>query len=98
MPAVSAWRPCARVINYVRAHRENYGKVDIVYGSRSKDDLVDYPEIENEWCKEAGINVHLTIDRPQEGWDGHVGFVPNYVDRAGLRPTRARCWYAARPS
>ena len=26
-----------------------------------------------------GVNVHLTIDREQEGWDGHVGFVPNYV-------------------
>ena len=26
-----------------------------------------------------GISVHLTIDREQEGWDGHVGFVPNYV-------------------
>ncbi len=25
------------------------------------------------------VNVHLTIDREQEGWDGHVGFVPNYV-------------------
>ena len=64
--------PLRSVINYVRDNRENYGKINIVYGSRSKDDLVDYPEIENEWCKEAGINVHLTIDRPQDGWDGHV--------------------------
>ena len=29
--------------------------------------------------KEDGINVHLTIDREQDNWDGHVGFVPNYV-------------------
>lgn len=71
--------PLRSVINYVRANRANYGKVDIVYGSRSKDDLVDYNEIISEWCKEEGINVHLTIDREQEGWDGHVGFVPNYV-------------------
>ncbi len=71
--------PLRSVINYVRANRGNYGKVDIVYGSRSKDDLVDYDEIISEWCKEDGINVHLTIDREQEGWDGHVGFVPNYV-------------------
>lgn len=71
--------PLRSVINYVRANRANYGKVDIVYGSRSKDDLVDYEEIISEWCKEDGINVHLTIDREQEGWDGHVGFVPNYV-------------------
>ena len=78
--------PLRSVINYVRAKRENYGKVRIVYGSRSKDDLVDYPEIVSEWCQEAGIEVYLTIDREQEGWDGHVGFVPNYVTELGFDP------------
>ena len=72
------------VINYVRDNRENYGSVDIVYGSRSMDDLVDYQEILDEWCKEEGINVYLTIDREQEGWDGHVGFVPDYVKELGF--------------
>lgn len=71
--------PLRSVINYCRHYRENYGIIDIVYGSRSKDDLVDYQEITDEWCREDGINVYLTIDREQEGWDGHVGFVPNYV-------------------
>ena len=71
--------PLRSVINYCRHYRDNYGTIDIIYGSRSKDDLVDYEEIQEEWCKEAGINVHLTIDREQEGWDGHVGFVPKYV-------------------
>ncbi len=71
--------PVRSVINYVRDNRQNYGKVDIVYGSRSKDDLVHYQEIINEWMTDDSINVHLTIDREQEGWDGHVGFVPTYV-------------------
>lgn len=71
--------PLRSVINYVRHYRSNYGSVDIVYGSRSKEDLVDYQEIIDEWCQEDGINVHLTIDREQDDWDGHVGFVPNYV-------------------
>lgn len=76
--------PLRSVINYVRAHRENYGKVDIVYGSRSADDLVDYKEIIDEWMNESDFNVWLTIDREQEGWDGHVGFVPNYVKELGF--------------
>ena len=61
--------PLRSVINYCRHYRENYGTIDIVYGSRSKDDLVDYQEITDEWCREDGINVYLTIDREQEGWD-----------------------------
>ena len=71
--------PLRSVINYCRDNRADYGKIDIVYGSRSMQDLVDYDEIINEWCKEDGINVHLTIDREQPEWTGHVGFVPNYV-------------------
>ncbi len=78
--------PLRSVINYVRAKRENYGKIMIVYGSRSKDDLLDYHEILDEWMKDEGVDVELTIDRPQEGWDGHVGFVPNYVKE--LNPSK----------
>ncbi len=71
--------PLRSVINYCRHYRDRYGKIDIVYGSRSKDDLLDYKEIVDEWANDTDVHVHLTIDREQEGWDGHVGFVPNYV-------------------
>ena len=33
---------------------------------------------------EPGNNVYLTIDREQEGWDGHVGFVPTYLKEIGF--------------
>ena len=71
--------PLRSVINYVIDNRENYGKVDILYGSRSADDLVQLKEIQEVWMNTPGVNVHLTIDRPQEGWDGNVGFVPAYL-------------------
>ncbi len=80
--------PVRSVINYVRDNRDQYGKVDIVYGSRSKDDLVHYQEIINEWMTDDSINVHLTIDREQPGWDGHVGFVPTYVKELGFEPNK----------
>lgn len=73
--------PLRSVINYCRDKKRedptSYGSLHIIYGSRSADDLVDYKEILDEW--ETDCRVDLTIDRPQEGWDGHVGFVPNYV-------------------
>ena len=47
-------------------------------------DLVDYKEIINEWEKDEGVSVHLTIDREQPEWTGHVGFVPNYVKELGF--------------
>ena len=71
--------PLRSVINYVLDNRANYGTVVILYGSRSMDDLVKLEEIQTEWSVAEGVNVHLTIDREQEGWDGHVGFVPSYL-------------------
>ena len=71
--------PLRSVINYVLDKRDNYGAVDILYGSRSMDDLVQLKEIREVWAKTPGVDVYLTIDREQEGWDGHVGFVPSYL-------------------
>ena len=82
--------PLRSVINYCRHYRDRYGKIDIVYGSRSKQDLVDYKEIIEEWANDTGVNVHLTIDREQPEWDGHVGFVPNYVKELGFTTVAAR--------
>ena len=78
--------PLRSVINFVRDNRADYGHVDIVYGSRSKDDLVYYDEIVSEWMNTPDFDVHLTIDREQEGWDGHVGFVPTYVKELDFKP------------
>ncbi len=81
--------PLHSVINYVLDNRDDYGKVDIVYGSRSKDDLLDIEEIQSSWMDPANrMDVHLTIDRPQEGWDGHVAFVPTYVEELGFDPNK----------
>lgn len=71
--------PLRSVINYCIDNRKDYGTIDILYGSRSADDLVKLKEIKEKWMNTEGVNVYLTIDREQEGWDGHVGFVPAYL-------------------
>ena len=76
--------PLRSVINYVLDNRADYGAVDILYGSRSADDLVKLREIQEVWAKAPNTNVYLTIDRPQDGWDGHVGFVPAYLKEIGF--------------
>ncbi len=71
--------PLRSVINYCRDKKEDYGNLRIIYGARSKDDLVDYDEILKEWNADENVTVDMTIDNPQEGWDGHVGFIPDFV-------------------
>jgi NAD(P)H-flavin reductase len=80
--------PLRSVINYVRDNRDNYGKVDIVYGARTMDDLVFRGEIVEQWDGVDNVNVHLTIDNKQDGWNGNVGFVPQFVKDLNFPPDR----------
>jgi NAD(P)H-flavin reductase len=71
--------PVGSVVRYVFDNRDKYGSMDILYGSRSKGDLVFLKEIEEKWKAQPNTKVHLTIDKAEEGWNGNVGFVPAYL-------------------
>jgi len=71
--------PMRSVINYMLDKRKDYGSIDIVYGARSKEDFTRYEELTEVWPKQPNTKVHLTIDRPQDNWDGNVGFVPAFL-------------------
>ncbi len=80
--------PLRSVINYVLAHRPDYGKIDIVYGARSPEDFVHRKDLAQNWVEAAGTAVHLTVDQQFPGWDGHVGFVPQYIKDLNFTPDK----------
>lgn len=80
--------PLHSVIDYMLDNRKDYGFIDVVYGARTKDDFVDYEELSEIWPKQDKMAVHLTIDRPQEGWSGNVGFVPNFLKDLKFTPDK----------
>ena len=79
--------PVHSVVNYMMDKRENYGRIQVIYGSRSKADLVRLDEMQNVWMKQPNCSINLTIDREEEGWDGHVGFVPPFVTECNPDPS-----------
>ena len=83
--------PLRSVIRYVRANRSWYGQVDIVYGARSGTTWWTIRRLWSSGARREGLRVHLTIDREQPGWDGHVGFVPGYVRELGFDTGENRC-------
>lgn len=80
--------PMRSVINYMLDKRDDYGSIDIVYGARSKEDFVRYSDLTELWPEQPDTRVHLTIDRPQEGWDGNVGFVPAFLKDLAFTPDK----------
>ncbi|MGL4976758.1 MAG: FAD/NAD(P)-binding protein [Cetobacterium sp.] len=76
--------PLRSVINYVMDKRDEFGKVDIVYGARTPEDLVHPKDIFEVWPNSKDTDVHLTVDREAINWNGHVGFVPSYIKELGF--------------
>ena len=83
--------PLRSVINYMLDNRGDYGAIDVVYGARSKEDFVKYGELTEDWPRHKDVRVHLTIDRPEEGWTGHVGFVPAFLKDLAFTPDKTVC-------
>ncbi len=78
--------PVRSVIMHCLKNRADYGKLTIIYGARSVEDLCFKDDLFNNWPKEENTQVYVTIDRPEDGWDGHVGFVPDYIKEIAPNP------------
>jgi len=78
--------PVGSLIRYCFEHRDDFGKIDIIYGARSYDDLCYKDLLFTTWQEQKDTNVHLTIDGPDPRWEGHVGFVPAFLEKVNPDP------------
>ncbi|MBN1533542.1 MAG: FAD/NAD(P)-binding protein [Spirochaetes bacterium] len=73
--------PLRSSIVHVLQHRNEFGRIILLYGSRSSKDLMYRYNID-EWLKIDGFETYVTIDREEPGWSGEVGFVHNLIGKA----------------
>ena len=66
--------PLRSCIVYALAHRERFQRIQVFYGAKTPPELMYRPDLA-AWEKAAGLECHLTVDRGQAGWTGHVGVV-----------------------
>lgn len=78
--------PVGSLIRYSFEHREDFGKIDVLYGARSYDDLVYKDLLFDQWPKQEDTKVHVTIDGPDPRWQGNVGFVPSFLEQVNPDP------------
>jgi NAD(P)H-flavin reductase len=74
--------PLRPVIYTLLKNRKEYGRIYILYGARSPQDLLYRVELE-QWGKLFDIEVHVTVDRGDQSWKGNIGVVSNlltYID------------------
>ena len=76
--------PMRPVLYYIMRHRKDFGKVIVLYGARTPNDL-QFPSEYKAW-EEAGIELQVTVDRGDDTWQGRVGVVPILFYNTRLDP------------
>ncbi len=71
--------PIWPVIQTAVANRGDFGNITVFYGGRTSRDILYQAELEK---LRGAADVHLSVDSPEEGWEGYCGFVPaNVMDK-----------------
>jgi NAD(P)H-flavin reductase len=70
------------------AERARYGKIVLLYGTRSPVDILFRRELES-WRRRLDVDIEVTVDHSGPDWRGHVGVVTALIHRAVFDPPDA---------
>jgi len=70
--------PLKSMIDYTIAKRKDFGRLIILYGTRHPALILFRHDIEM-WTKADDIEFHITVDRPDDRWKGHVGVITTLI-------------------
>ncbi|MGW9030294.1 FAD/NAD(P)-binding protein [Streptomyces sp. NPDC055722] len=76
--------PLRPLIHFVLDEYRAYGRLNVLAGARTPDDLL-YQDEFPAWRRPFGA---VTVDRPAGGWTGRVGVVTTLLDEAHFTPAR----------
>ena len=74
--------PLRSALSQLLRRRNKHGKVVLLYGVRTPEDMLYRHELERWWS--AGLQIFATADRATGSWPGHVGVVTALIPRAPL--------------
>lgn len=83
--------PLRPAIYHVLAKREQYGRVVLLYGARTPQDIVYASELKR-WRGRFDVDVETTVDAAKPGWHGNVGVVTTLIPRATFDPANAKAF------
>lgn len=77
--------PLRPILYHILANRTRYGRVLLLYGARTPDDLLYAHELER-WRGRFDLDVQVTVDSAGQSWYGQVGVVTRLISRATFDP------------
>ena len=69
------------------SRRERYGRIVLLYGTRSPADILFQKDLEH-WRARFDLEVYVTVDRAMSSWRGNVGVVTGLIPKAPFDPSQ----------
>jgi len=77
--------PARSLIDEILDHRARFGRLIILYGARNPDELL-FASARAEWAQRDDVEYLVTVDRPDESWQGHVGVITTLFGEVDVNP------------
>jgi len=75
--------PLRSSIVHVLQHRNDFGRILLLYGSRSPQDLM-YQYMLEQWQNIEGFETFITVDNGTPEWKGNVGIITTLFDKVEI--------------
>jgi len=82
--------PLRSLINEVLDERGKFGRVIIMYGTKSSSELL-FPDDLEIWRKRDDVELHVTVDKASDDWDGNVGVITTLFPKIKIAPRNMVC-------
>ncbi|MBP7828621.1 MAG: FAD/NAD(P)-binding protein [Kiritimatiellae bacterium] len=79
--------PVRSAIDYVLHHRKDYGRVTILFGTKTPADRL-FVEDTKRWAAQPDTTYLETVDRGDENWKGNVGVITTLMPKVKVDPAR----------
>ena len=77
--------PLRSLINNIHDERSDFGKVTIIYGSKTPQEVMFRNQFEM-WRHRKDFDLYLTVDHADETWDGEEGLVTKPFEHLEINP------------
>jgi NAD(P)H-flavin reductase len=78
--------PLRALLTYLLDHREDYGRIDLVYSGSTCEDLLFLDDILHVWPKLPDVHMHTSVYRESADWDGEVSYTAPYLEKLAFTP------------
>ena len=83
--------PLRALIYKLLSMTDGLGRVVIKNGARETAELL-FRRQYDDWAAREGVSLEVTIDKPEPGWDGHVGVVTTILENVPQEIDLANCY------